>query len=286
MMRWPQVASMIGSTNVYSHLKWPLTFASILTTLLAFILMLSFRSDSWFTYELVQMNNKTLLSNTIYSQTLEYGSIGLWAICFGHIGDSNYKCDVWTKETRPYSFDVIIVLVTCALFLSNLTVFPSWASSILILYNSNNRYIRHIVGFIWILLLLTLSFTILLMIAILLTSLTQFSSPGRFVIDTKYLIFQSGEGLFYASFGKILIHFFSFFSISSLATFLAIICLILVITTLIWKKMIEMRLMEAERDLLKRLSEDNFQPGWHRIVMAPRTTASNDQIPDPPPYEY
>lgn len=198
MLNWPKVASIIGSANVYSHLKWPLALASILTTLLAFILLLSFRSTAWFTYELIHTENKT--SNS--SRTLEYGSISLWTICFAHMNDLNVKCDVWTQDTRPYSFNVLIILVSCALFLSNLTVFPSWASSILILYNSNNRYIRHIVAFIWILLTLTLSFTILLMLAMLLTALTPFSSPGRFVYEDKSIYFHSDHGLAYASFGK------------------------------------------------------------------------------------
>jgi len=191
-------------------------------------------------------------------------------VCIGRYDDANTKCDVWTKETRPHSFNVIMVLLSFALFLSNLTVFPSWGSSILILYNSNNRYIRHIVGFIWILLFLTLSFTVLLMLVMLLTALTKFYSPGKFIIDTKYLFFHSGQGLVYVAF----------------ATFLAIVSLILVTATLIWKKMIEMRLMEAEKDLLKQLSDDSYQPGWHKIVMAPRTPLSNDHIGEPPPYEY
>jgi hypothetical protein len=67
---------------------------------------------------------------------------------------------------------------------------------------------------------------------------------------------------------------------------LAIICLIIIIITLIWKKLIEMRLNEAERDLLKHLSDDSFQHGWHRIVMAPRTPLTNDHIGEPPPYVY
>jgi len=50
--------------------------------------------------------------------------------------------------------------------------------------------------------------------------------------------------------------------------------------------MIEMRLIEAEKDLLKQLSDDNYQPGWHKIVMAPRTPPTSDQLSEPPPYEY
>src|SRR5690349_4416397 len=122
-MRWRTADLMLSSVNEYSHLKWPLTFASVLTTLLAFILLLSFRSDSWFTYELIHIDNKSIISNTTsYSRILEYGFLGLWRICKGRYDDANIKCDVWTKETRPHSFNVIIVLLSCALFLSNLTV--------------------------------------------------------------------------------------------------------------------------------------------------------------------
>lgn len=202
-MRWRRVAPTFATANEYSPLKWPLTFASILTTLLAFVLLLSFRSNSWFTYELIHTDNRSTTSNlTSYSRMLEYGSIGLWSICNGHYDTPNVHCEGWTRDTRPHSFNVIIVLVACALFLANLTVFPSWGSSILILYNTNNCYVRHILGFIWILFFLTLLFTILLLVAMLLAALTQFSSPGKFVIDTKYLLFQSSEGLFYAGLGK------------------------------------------------------------------------------------
>jgi hypothetical protein len=204
-MKLRKAAAMMSSVNEYSPLKWPITLASLLTTLLAFILLLSFRSNSWFTYEFIQIDNKSAISNTTtptYSRILEYGTVGLWTICTGHYNDPNLKCDVWTKETRPHSFNVIIVLVSCALFLSNLTVFPSWGASILILYNSNNRYIRHIFGFIWILFFLTLSFTVILLVAMLLSALTQFYSPGHFIIDTDHLFFHSGHGLVYAGFGK------------------------------------------------------------------------------------
>ncbi|CAF1290223.1 unnamed protein product [Adineta ricciae] len=271
MARWGRMSSMLGSVNEYSHLKWPLTFASLLTTLLAFILLLSFRSDAWFTYELIHVDNTSIVTSNspTYSPLIEYGSLGLWSICNSHYDDPIMKCDLWTRVTRPHYFNVIIVLITCALFLSNLTVFPSWGASILILYNTDNRYIRHIVGFIWILLLLTLISTIVLIIAILLIALTQFYSPGRFTIQSDHLYFRSGPGLHYASF----------------ATFLSIICLILIIVTLLWKKMIEMKNNEAEKDLLRQLTDD-YQPGWHRMVIAPRTPLANEQAGEPPPYEY
>jgi hypothetical protein len=202
-MKWHQATAMMSTVNEYSPLKWPLTFASVLTTFLAFVLMLSFRSNSWFTYDLIHIDNKSISNTTTYSHILEYGSVGLWAICVGHYDDANLKCDVWTKETRPHSFNVIIVLLSCALFLTNLTVFPSWGASILIVYNLNNRYVRHIFGFMWIIFFLTLSFTVILLVAILLSALTQFYSPGHFIIDTDHLFFHSGHGLVYAGFGKL-----------------------------------------------------------------------------------
>ncbi|CAF3394996.1 unnamed protein product [Rotaria sp. Silwood1] len=270
-MAWRDVIAMSGTANDYSRLKWPLTFASVLTTFLAIILLLSFRSDSWFTYELIQINNKSTVFNTTrYSRLLEYGSIGLWAICNGHYNDPDFQCDVWTEETRPYSFNIIIMLVSCALYLSNLTVFPSWGSSILIHYNSNNRYMRLIYAFIGILLFLTFLLTVILITTILFTTSTPFYTPGQFIIDTKHLFFQSGLGLIYTGF----------------ASCLAIICLILVILTLIWKKMIQIQLKQSEKDLLQQLSNDAYQPGWHKTVIAPRTPTTNDQLGQPPPYEY
>jgi hypothetical protein len=71
-----------------------------------------------------------------------------------------------------------------------------------------------------------------------------------------------------------------------LATFLAFVCLFLIIGTLIWKKLIEMRLVDAEKDLLKQLSDDSYQPGWHKIVIAPRSPLVNDTVGQPPPYDY
>jgi len=49
--------------------------------------------------------------------------------------------------------------------------------------------------------------------------------------------------------------------------------------------MIEIRLMEAEKDLLRQLSDDGYQPGWHRMLIAPRPPSSNENMSEPPPYE-
>ncbi|CAF1186964.1 unnamed protein product [Rotaria magnacalcarata] len=271
MMQWRNGPSMNSSGNDYSHLKWPLTCASILTTILAITLLISFRSDSWFTYELIHKDNKSEISNSSqYSNLLEYGTIGLWTICVAQYNDPTVSCDSWTQESRPQSFNFLIILISCALFLSNLTVFPSWGSSILILYNFNNRYTRHIYAFIGILLILTFSFTAALMLAIFYAILTPFYAPGQFTIDTDHLFFHSDQGLYCAGFASVL----------------ALICLVLVIITVIWKKMIETKLKQAEKDLLKQLSNDGYQHGWHRIVIAPFTPQVDDQNCRPPPYEY
>ncbi len=55
--------------------------------------------------------------------------------------------------------------------------------------------------------------------------------------------------------------------------------------TLIWKQFISMRLIEEEKDLLRQLSEENYRPGWHKVVMVPRGTSTvDDSLGEPPPY--
>lgn len=287
-MKWSGTSRMINIGNDYSKLKWPITFASVLTTTLALILILSFRSNSWFTYEIIyrETNSSQSVNRTNYAKLLEYGSVGLWKTCVGHYDEAQVKCDPWTRETRPQSFDTLIILVACALFLSNLTVFPSWAASILILYNTNNRYIRSMFSFILILFILTIAFTVLLLVAMLVTSFTRFYSPGVFTLGSQHIFFQTGLGFFYASFG--LSNDFLFFinkrNLCLLATFLALLSLVFVISALISKKIIDIRLAETERELLKQMSDDNYRPGWHRMVIAPRTPMSDEET-QPPPYE-
>jgi protein-S-isoprenylcysteine O-methyltransferase Ste14 len=67
---------------------------------------------------------------------------------------------------------------------------------------------------------------------------------------------------------------------------LAIICLLLIVATLIWKQFIEVRLVAEERDLLRQLSDENYRPGWHKVVMVPRgKSAVDDALGEPPPYK-
>ncbi len=203
-MRFRTLASMISTANDYSLLKWPLLTVSIFITLLAFLLLLSFQSNTWFTYESYDISQKSKILNKtiIYPRSLEDGSFGLWSICIERPNDWNVVCDSWIKQTRPQNFSVILILVSCALFIANLAVFPSWAASILILYNLNNRYIRYIAVFLWILLFLTLILTCLLICIMIILGLTNYYSPGKFILDTMQISFDAGSGVYFMWTGK------------------------------------------------------------------------------------
>lgn len=58
------------------------------------------------------------------------------------------------------------------------------------------------------------------------------------------------------------------------------------IITLAWKKLTDIWLKEAEKELLKQLSNDGYQPGWHKIIIAPITPGQEGSNGQPPPYEY
>ena len=45
-----------------------------------------------------------------------------------------------------------------------------------------------------------------------------------------------------------------------------------------------MRIVEAERELLRQLTDDHYRPGWHRMTIAPRSPMGDNPHP-PPPYE-
>jgi len=60
-----------------------------------------------------------------------------------------------------------------------------------------------------------------------------------------------------------------------------------VIIALLWEKYIELKLIEADKELYRQLADDNFQPGWHQPIKIPRTTATFvDDFNEPPPYTY
>ena len=191
-------------TNNYSNLKWTSLVLSALVTILAFLLLLSFSSKSWFTYEITESVNKSTSSNKIatYTRMLQYGSFGLWSTCYNRKENLTETCETWTRQTRPQSFSVITVLSTYALFLANLAIFPSWAITILILYNFNNHYIRHIIVFSWIVLILALSVTAILIGVMIFTGLTKFYSPGKYFSNTKHVAFFVGPGLLFMLFCK------------------------------------------------------------------------------------
>jgi hypothetical protein len=203
-MRFRTLASMISTSNDYSLLKWPLVINSILITFLALILLLSFRSKAWFTYESFDTTEILIPPNgTIrFFHSVEFGSFGLWELCIGYNHDLSMKCDSWTRRTRPEYFNVIVVLTSIALFLTNLTVFPSWAATIFVLYNINNRYIRHIVTFLWILFCLSLLFTVPLIMIMVLIGVSKYYSPGKYYLDTRFMSFHTSTGIFFIFLGK------------------------------------------------------------------------------------
>ncbi len=77
----------------------------------------------------------------------------------------------------------------------------------------------------------------------------------------------------------------SYICIFILATIISIICLMLIIASLLWKKFIEMKLIEDEKELYRQLNEDNYTPGWNKVIRIPRTESSyDDNLGEPPPY--
>ena len=203
-MRFHRLTSMINATNAYIILKWPLFLLSILITCLALTLFLSYQSHTWFTYQSFAITEKTFRSNQTetHVQLLEYGSFGLWEICLGHVYDQDTQCTTWTRRTRPEYFHVILVLVTCALVLTDLTIFPAWSATILIIYDISNRYTRYVVAILWILLVCSVIITALLLFAISLVGVTKYYSPGEFTNDSKIIIFHTGWGMVFFFFGK------------------------------------------------------------------------------------
>ncbi|CAF5115836.1 unnamed protein product [Rotaria sp. Silwood1] len=266
-----KLAAMISTVNDYAILKWPIIIICFSITLLSFILLLSFTSDKWYSYDLIDVRHTIVHPNktTQFTDLLEYGSFGLWFICIHKYKDQIIKCDTWTQETRPQYFNVILILLTCTLYLAYLAIFPCWVLLILILYNTNNRYMIYINAFIWIALLFFLFITVILAAILIINSLTKMHSPGRFFIDRFYISFHSSGGIHYLI----------------LATTLASICFLLSVVTLIWKTFIEMKIIELEGELLKQLSDENFQPIWNRPIPIPSTTTEfGANHEEPPPY--
>ncbi|CAF0902844.1 unnamed protein product [Adineta steineri] len=261
-MKLRRLTAMISTINDYSVLKWPLAITAVLVTIVSLLLLLSFCSNTWFKYE-----------TTKHTRLISRGSFGLWEHCDSYGNSSKIHCNTHTRETRPQYFSIIVVLISCALFLINLTFFPAWVATIFVLYNASNRYIPYIIVSLWIMFLLTLATTAILICALMFIGSTSFYSPGKVQKGTKTSRYSISSGL---------LQMFA-------ATLLAIVCLTLVLVTLIWKKFIDVKLHEDEKELYKQLNDDNFQPGWHKIIRIPRKTSithtGNLNTP-PPPYQY
>jgi hypothetical protein len=192
---------MISTVNDYSLLKWPLTIGSVLITVVAFLLLLSFRSDAWFTYEITNRHNAP--NTTVkYSRMVEQGSFGLWKYCQSQHNDQIMICGTFTRESRPQNFSVILILISCALFISNLAFFPTWASTILVLYNTNNRYVPHILVFLWIVFLLAFTITAILICIMIFVGITSFYSPGTGSTSSYRIKYYIGSGVFLVFSGR------------------------------------------------------------------------------------
>ncbi len=203
-MRFRTWASMISTANDYSLLKWPLLLNSVLITVLSFLLLMSFQSNSWFTYESfnIESNPIKLYADVKYPVSFEYSTFGLWSFCTEQYNRPVMKCSTFITQTRPEYFGVINILVSCSVFLANLSIFPSWALTILILYNVKNSYIRHISIFIWIVFCLLLIITFFNICSMILVGLTKYYSPGKFISNTQFISFHIGSGLNYMLAGK------------------------------------------------------------------------------------
>lgn len=190
-------SSMISTSNDYSNLKWPLITNAVLIIISFLLLIVSYQSDSWFNYESVNLApSQTSQNATVeYTHLLEYGSLGLWSICSHRYNDPNAECVFWTGSTRPQFFNAMVILMSCSLYLTTLTIFPSWVSFILILYNTNNQYVKYINIAIWIVFGLTAVTACVLIAVLVLTLLTTFASSKRMFMGSVYITFTNGFGL-------------------------------------------------------------------------------------------
>jgi hypothetical protein len=59
------------------------------------------------------------------------------------------------------------------------------------------------------------------------------------------------------------------------------------ISSLIAKKFIEMRLIEEDKQLYQQLTDDNYPTTWHQVIRVPRrSSAPGDSDDEPPPYNW
>ena len=203
-MDFRRLTLMINTTNAYSVLKYPLLLSSIFITFSALTMLLTYQSHAWFTYESFTIAEQTIPPNRTVNkiQLLEYGSFGLWEICLGHDQDRSTSCTTWTRRTRPEYFQVILILVSVALVLATLTIFPSWTATILVIYNISNRYTGYIVAILWVLFVSSLVISILLIVTMSMVGITKYYAPGEFTDDFKYLTFHTDWGIIFLFIGK------------------------------------------------------------------------------------
>ena len=129
-----RVTTITFSTE-YSQLKYPLVVFSLAMTTLSLISFLSYTSNYWFTYETIEEHYRPHDEDSddehIF-RVLEYGSLGLWSICskVTHQGN-NFTCLDWTPLNKPSNFDAIVVLLSIILLFVNLSILPSWSTTIL-----------------------------------------------------------------------------------------------------------------------------------------------------------
>ena len=72
----------------------------------------------------------------------------------------------------------------------------------------------------------------------------------------------------------------------ALAFACSIVCLVTIVVTLIWKKSIEVELIEEEKLLIRQLNSDTFRPIWAPTPLlraSPPQDDEQDSLP-PPPY--
>lgn len=192
-MKFRILSSFINTRNNYSILRWPLFVFSILIIVVAVLLFVSFQSPTWFTFQGGQIQKDLTI------QTISYGSFGLWEQC---LGEQLQQCEILNRRTRHQGFDVVLILTSCVLFLICISIFPSWAATILLFYNINNNYIRYIVTMLWILLCLVLTFTCLLVSMLVIVGTTKYYSPGKFMSKRHILVYRIGPGMDCAFAGK------------------------------------------------------------------------------------
>lgn len=208
---------MKNQMNKYSSLKYPLLILSSTILVLFFVTGLSYSSDTWFHYEVIETIdiNASSTKQTNSLKVLEHGSLGLWSICSTENHQSNIvQCQGLLSYARPKYFLLIIVLMSSILIIASFTIFPSCCTTILIIYNHQNIFQPYIHTLLWLLFVLTFILCSSFVATLVLVSLTQFYSPGWFKFENKVIIFRSGFGIFWTVLGKLIITIIKCFHLS------------------------------------------------------------------------